>query len=360
MVFCHDCISCQDCIGCVGLRHKENYLFNKPATKEQITKMALEAKKTPEIFYHKFYKFSLEFPRVFAKVRHCENSSGDYIYNCRDVHSCFEVRGVEAGAYLWNIPNGSALHDVNYTKGEMCFNCMSAVNSKYCLVDFACWDCSFVDYSWECFYSNNLFGCAGLKHGNYQILNKKYSEEEYKKLRQQIVDELIKEGTYGEFFPISHSPFGYNESIAHEYFPLNKEEVLKNGWQWEENMPGTFDKETIKEIPTDINKVEDDILQQILLCTKCKRNFKIIKQELAFYRKHGLPLPQKCFDCRHLERLVRRNPRKLWQRQCMCDKDSHGHSGPCQSKFETSYSPDRPSRKGVLRRVLSERNILAA
>jgi hypothetical protein len=27
----------------------------------------------------------------------------------------------------------------------------------------------------------------------------------------------------GEFFPVSISPFPYNDTVAHEYFPLSKE-----------------------------------------------------------------------------------------------------------------------------------------
>jgi len=37
---------------------------------------------------------------------------------------------------------------------------------------------------------------------------------------------------WGEFFPVAGSPFAYNETVAQEYFPLSREEVLKRGWQW--------------------------------------------------------------------------------------------------------------------------------
>ena len=39
--------------------------------------------------------------------------------------------------------------------------------------------------------------------------------------------DMKKRGEYGEFFPASMSPFGYNETVAHEYFPLSKEEITK-------------------------------------------------------------------------------------------------------------------------------------
>lgn len=41
-------------------------------------------------------------------------------------------------------------------------------------------------------------------------------------------------GEWGEFFPEHVSCYGYNESAAHDFFPLDKQEVLKRGWNWSE------------------------------------------------------------------------------------------------------------------------------
>jgi len=35
---------------------------------------------------------------------------------------------------------------------------------------------------------------------------------------------MISSGEWGEFFPIEMSPFGYNETIAQEYFPITQDE----------------------------------------------------------------------------------------------------------------------------------------
>ena len=37
---------------------------------------------------------------------------------------------------------------------------------------------------------------------------------------------MQKTGEWGEFFPASFSPFGYNETVAQEYFPLNRSVVI--------------------------------------------------------------------------------------------------------------------------------------
>lgn len=48
-------------------------------------------------------------------------------------------------------------------------------------------------------------------------------------------------------------------------------------------------------------------------------------------------------NCRHYQRLKLRNPFKLWNRGCICDKENHFHgTEKCEVEFETSYAPDRP------------------
>ncbi len=37
---------------------------------------------------------------------------------------------------------------------------------------------------------------------------------------------MMKTGEWGEFFASSLSPFGYNETVANEYFPMSREDIL--------------------------------------------------------------------------------------------------------------------------------------
>lgn len=76
------------------------------------------------------------------------------------------------------------------------------------------------------------------------------------------------------------------------------------------------------QIPRDITTVQDTILNAILICEVSGRPFRIIKQELEFYRKHNLPLPRKHPDIRHGERMKLRPQRKLHLRTCnQCQKE---------------------------------------
>ena len=87
-------------------------------------------------------------------------------------------------------------------------------------------------------------------------------------------------------------------------------------------------------LPDDIASIPDDILNWAIECEVTGKPFRIIKQELEFYRKHHIPIPRKHPDQRHLERMQQRNPRKLFHRKC----------DQCQKPIQTTYSPERKER----------------
>jgi len=130
------------------------------------------------------------------------------------------------------------------------------------------------------------------------------------------------------------SLFTYNESLAQEYFPLTKEQAISKGWKWKDENDQVPDVKKIvsaEKLPDNINDIPDDILNWAVKCEVSKRPFKIIPQELKFYREHNIPIPHLHPDERHKARKKLRNPRKLYDRKCMkCEKD-----------IQTTYSPDR-------------------
>jgi hypothetical protein len=175
---------------------------------------------------------------------------------------------------------------------------------------------------------------VSLKKAKYCIFNTQYTKEEYERLVPQIIERMKQDGDWGEFFPVSQSIYAYNETLAHEQIPLAKEEVLRLQWQWHEDDDTAANQYLgpSQDIPDRIDDVTDDITKQILSCSVTGKPYKIIPQELTFYREMTIPLPRKCPDQRHKERLALRNPRKLWNRQC----------AKCSKDIQTTYSPDRP------------------
>ena len=76
------------------------------------------------------------------------------------------------------------------------------------------------------------------------------------------------------------SAFGYNESSAFEEFPLTKEEVLQQGFNWEDIQRGTYGKETInwKIFPDSILDLPKtfNVNEEIFVCIECNKNYRII------------------------------------------------------------------------------------
>ena len=228
-----------------------------------------------------------------------------------------------------------------------------------------------IRYAFDCHGVHDLFGCISIRNKSYCILNKQYSKEEYEALVPRIiahmnempyVDASGRMYRYGEFFPSDLSPFAYNETAAQEYFPLAKEQAIAQGYAWRNPDPRNYQITiTAQALPDHINDVSDAILKETIGCghtgtcsDQCTTAFRIIPQELAFYRTMHLPLPRLCPNCRHARRLTQRNPLYLWRRVCTCggstsdndiyqNQSAHFHgTAHCPNEFETSYAPDRP------------------
>ena len=87
-------------------------------------------------------------------------------------------------------------------------------------------------------------------------------------------------------------------------------------------------------LPAAIDQIPDDIVNWAIECEKTKRPFRIIKQELEFYRQNGLPIPHLHPDERFNMRAELRNPRKLWTRKCE----------KCSKEVQTTFSPERKEK----------------
>ncbi len=356
LFFCSDMRDCQNCILSTNLRHKSYCIENKQCSKEEFEakkKEILTSHQSIEAAKNRLQKLKSQSLVKFAFQTKCKNATGDYLFNCHDTKMMFDASNAKACAYAADAEDPIDFYDGNniYYKPELCLDIMGTLQSfksKHSTFIFYCNEVEYCDNIHNC---TSCFGCIALKKANYCILNKEYSKEAYDNLKEKIIDSMKKEGTYGSFIPPNLAPFGYNETLANDFFSLNKEEALAQGFKWQDYSTGTFKQETIpsSKTPETIEEVKDDITGEILACESCGKNFKITPAELEFYRRMHLPLPHKDFECRHQERMKKRTPRKLWYRQCMCDyktynnsvKHSHHKEGRCPNKFETSYSPER-------------------
>lgn len=318
--YLNDCSNLQNSFMCIGMRNKAYCFKNKEIGKEDFEKIIAKYKtKGDESLFAEFIEFSLTVPRRSQVQFNCENSVGDYLYNCKNAIECFDCFSIQDSKYLSECSEvkdcmDMCMHDKEI---ELCYE-MSSGGEKSYMTKFSFCTCAspYSEYLYSCFYLANSFGCDGFHTKNeYVILNKKYTKVEYENLRVRIIEYMKGTGEYGEFFPSFITPYAYNESVAQDYFPLTKEQILAKGWRWKE---------------VDAVKTPSTLLA--MDCTECGKQYRIIKQEQALYDTMKLQAPTRCNECRYKQLLKWKNPRKLWDRECK----------KCGTGIKTSYSPDRP------------------
>lgn len=342
--FCYDCFGSQNCFMSSNLRNKKYCIRNQQYTKEGYE---AEMKKIFPLSTEKLAALRKEYIQMKERLAirpalyhvQVENSSGDLLFETKNCFHGFDSIKVEDCRYVYDaieVKDSMDLYHVGIP-AELTYECHAISNGYNCKFCHFVYDNSDLTYCDNCHNSRFLFGCVGLNQKKYCILNKQYSKEEYEALVPKIIEQMKKTQEYGEFFPIQFSPFAYNQSRAQEYYPLTKEQATKKGIRWssfEAPLPDV--KKIIKaaEVPVEIAKTSDEILDFAIECEVSRRPFKITKPELNFYRKMGLPVPRRHPDQRYLDRMAQRNPRKIWKRNCQ----------KCGITVESSFAPERPSK----------------
>lgn len=275
----------------------------------------------------------------FAVIDQSENCTGDYIFQSKNTTDSFFAFQCQDSRFIYDSLGVVDSYDVYESayESERQYECYASNFTKYAhgtMVSHECHNLYYTDY---CFNSNNLFGCISLKRKEFCILNKQYSREEYESLRERIIEQMKASGEYGEFLPARFSPFAYNESAAQDFMPLAQGEVAQRGllWKTRSGEAGGYQGPDY-EIPDHIRDVKPDIVRAILRCEVSGKYYKIIPQELEFYRTLNVPAPRRCFDERHKARTFWRNPLLLWERKCS--------RGGCGNIFQTAYAPERPEK----------------
>lgn len=334
--FLYQCSNLTSCFGCVNLSNKEYHWFNEPLSKEEygrrLAQIDLGDRNMWREWAEKFEQHKRKFPKLAFHGSSNENVSGDYLRNCKNAQDVYGGVKVEDSRFCSRIFDGiKDAYDV-YDSGEgmsLVYETTHSFGGGYNIkFSYGVVGSNDIEYSQVIHGgAKNLFGCFGLKNSSYCILNKQYSPEEYVIMREKIIAHMKQAGEYGEFFPAALSPFGYNETMADLYFPRTQEQATAEGFAW---YPGEREvKPQTYVIPDNIRDVQNDILQAVLTDPDGKRNFKLIPQELDFYRKFDLLVPTQSFFARNRVRWNKRNPERLWDRAC--DK--------CGKQIQTSFDP---------------------
>jgi hypothetical protein len=380
--------NCTNCRFCNAIQNKQNYIFNKPASKEEIDKIKVSMKsyehlkKLEELFYKKIKE---EYIKPSTWNVNCENSFGANIYNAKNAFWCYDSYELEDCRYVMVGEMNKDCVDTTIfnPKSSMTYeniNWWLSVMNSYC--SHVIRECSDIYFSDNCMFSSYLIWCSGLKNAHYCILNKQYQKEERESLAKKIFASMREEKTWGEFFDSSMSLFPYNDTVAMDRFPVykvvykdGKEEIIDEKgsgvvyiqtenafiapaeldlwwskkvpilWRtrnYEVNIPPNIPLIEAKDLLDNIDDIDDSICDCAIICEKTKRPFRITKLELAFYRKMGLALPRLHPSERYRIILKRRPQKDFSLRKCdktneieiaLYDKDAK-HPVYSQKEFE--------------------------
>ncbi len=350
--FSRNCYNCTNCIGCVNLRGESYSIFNQKYSKEEyaqkVAELGLDSWSNLQALKKEAHAFWKTKPyRAYNGHSLNFNVSGDYVFESKNSDDLYLANGVEESRYCQfiTVPTAKECYDYSgwganverlyevHSSGENVSNVKFSMEAYTDSID--------VEYSIWTIAGKNNFGCVNLKRKKYCILNKEYSKEDYEKLREKIISDMKERPyvdsqgrvwTYGEFFPLMISLFGYNESTAARFFPKTKEQALSEGFSW-------YDETEIEHtttlraenLPETIGATSDTILNEIVECTDCGRGYKVGQLELMLLRKMNLPIPHSCPKCRIKYLFSRMNPMKLYGRRC----------AKCSNPIKTPFAPDR-------------------
>ncbi len=303
--YCVDCQSCQNCYDCHGLLNKQ-YCINN-------------IQYTAETYQDALASYKIQDTQRGCKVDRIVRSQKVYGNNMIDSWECMFC--------YWMV----GCHDCKYTTDGLNFDTASDTTNcgtESTHVYESIWT-YFVTYSWftigcnglsrswyciDCFSCNDCFWCIGLRNKSYCIFNKQYTKEDYEKEVAMIINTMQKTWERWVFFDPALSSFGYNETVADEYMPLDVASAKQKWYLWLDSnydpaIPPTskviygrdYDDAGREDLLND-----DKICNCIFICEESGRPFRVIAQEVAFYKKHKLQIPTLHPDVRHLKRIEKR------------------------------------------------------
>src|SRR3989339_871378 len=205
---CSDCeysfdlINCQNCFLYAGMRNTSYHIKNKPVPKEKYNEEVahLISDNPAEKLLEELEKVRVTTPQTAVIQKNCENCTGSFLKNCKNASSCFFGTDLEDCLYMQtiahHIKDSADCDSIGYDPSELLYECIGitgGTNNDFC---YACWHNSDIEYCELVFNSKNCFGCVARNHAKFEILNKKYSKEDYFKKVKEIKEELKKKGVY--------------------------------------------------------------------------------------------------------------------------------------------------------------------
>ncbi|MEI7424699.1 MAG: hypothetical protein WCK10_01100 [Candidatus Staskawiczbacteria bacterium] len=325
--FLYDCKNCINCYFSSNLRNKSFVFENKQLTKEEYqAKISSLNFGDRSIFQDTVSRFNGVLKNALHRSvwqTNVVDCVGDRLNNCNNCFLTFDGIGGENLRFVQSFDLVKDAMDASYYSGGAGRIYESIMTSEDSSVCFSLYVRASVDveYSSECNNCHDCFGCVGLKNKKFHILNKQYSEEDYWQIVDEIKSKMLVDGEYGELFPLSLGLFPYQTSKGQEIYPIDENEALKRGIPWyqepESQIPTEIKiRDPYNEVASDIKDVDESILKDAIRCEVTRHPFKIVAEELKFYKHMNLPIPTKHPWQRIKERIFFKHPFELFPFIC--------------------------------------------
>ncbi len=227
--FCCDLANCQNCFLCSCMQNQSYCIINKPFSKEDFEKQKqfmLKANSTKELL-KMLEDLREKIPQRAVFQKNCENCLGAELRNCKNLLYCFRLKNAEdviyGSTHANQVRNCMDIDNIASTMTEECYNIVGSTGSYGLICCNSSWFSQNLYYCEHVFNSHDCFGCICRNHAEYEILNVKYTKEEYFRRVEEIKMELKSQNLWGRMWIPATYP--YEDTVAAQYYP--KEPLVK-------------------------------------------------------------------------------------------------------------------------------------
>jgi len=299
--FLSNCSNCKNCIFCSDLKNAEYHIHNEKVSKGDYFKF-LE-----ELNLQNRDKLEL----ALIKKKSLNITKSDFLYGCKSIENsrfCIDSQNISNSLFLFNAKNCFEGIGFGNKSSNLAQFAMVGDNAKNIFNSVDCWtNVKNLEYCTNCYNSHDLLACVGMSNKSFCILNKQYTENEYKSLRKKIIDHLRSKKTWGEFLPPGFCGLPYNLSAAQVFMPLSRAPAKLMGFKWddEEENIGSLDKlnfdKSYSQVPNTIDKIINN--KDTYICEVSAKEVKFNDFEIAFLNENNIAPPSRSIFQRQIDRV---------------------------------------------------------
>lgn len=208
----------------MGLQNQAYRILNEPVSKEEYEerRRAMLRMYSREELWKMLDDLRRKNPQRPTFQKNCENCIGSDLRNCKNVIESFSIKNGEdviyGGTNCNQIKDAMDVDNIAATPSQELYQGIGITGSYEIMCSNIVWFSNNLAYCELTFNSHDCLGCIGRNHAEYEVLNVKYSKEEYFKKFEEIKKELSSQGMWGKMWIPTTYP--YEDTIASVYYPL--------------------------------------------------------------------------------------------------------------------------------------------